>query len=104
MEYFSDENFKNKVEDSQGIILVDFYADWCRACKEMSEILEQIEKKYPQIKVGMLNTVEDKQTVKKYEIISLPTLIFFKNGMEQKRKMGVLEKEEIEKTLLEVLK
>lgn len=104
MERLSDENFREKVEGSKGIMLVDFYADWCGACKGVPRVLEKIERKYPQVKIGMLDTVENKETSRIYWIMSLPTLVFFQDGVEVKRKMGVLEKEEIEEVLEKELK
>lgn len=103
MKNITDSDFKEKVEDGTGIMIVDFYADWCGACKEMSKVLEQIEQKYPQVKIYMLDTVENKKTAREYWIMSLPTIVFFQNGTEVKRRMGVLEKEEIETVLMELI-
>lgn len=101
MEQFSNANLKEKVENSHGIVLVVFYAGWCGACGKMLEILEQIEDRYPQISMGVLDTVINKQAVRKYHIISLPTLIFFRDGVEVKRMIGVKEKDDVEKEILE---
>lgn len=99
MECFTDENFMEKVKDSKGIVIVDFYAEWCAPCKSMFCLLEKIDRKYPQIKTGVLDSKENSQAVREYEIMSLPTLIFFQNGVEVKRMMGVPEKEAVEEVL-----
>lgn len=89
------ENFEKEVLHSDKTVLVDFYADWCGPCKMMSPILEQIAEEKSEIIVGKVNIDENQNLAMDYDIMSIPTIIIFKNGSIYKDFVGVTAKEEI---------
>ena len=88
-------NFREDVLNSEKITIVDFYADWCGPCKMMSPIIDKIAEENKEVKVGKLNVDEAQDIAIKYNVMSIPTIIIFKNGMEFKRFVGVTSKSEI---------
>lgn len=97
---FNQENFKKQILEADRPVLVDFYAEWCPPCRVLSPILEEIMEKYQdKIKIAKLNIDEGRALALEYNIMSVPTLIIFRNGKEIKRIVGLLAKEELEKVL-----
>lgn len=77
----TDNNFEEEVLKSAGIVLVDFWAPWCGPCQMMGPIIEEVAKEFEgKIKVYKLNVDENPKTASDYEILSIPTLKFFKEG------------------------
>ena len=91
----NEKDFEKKI--SKELLLVDFYADWCGPCKAMMPILEEL-KETPILKV---NVDEYSDLASSYGIMSIPTLILFKNGKEIDKKVGLINKSELEKWLKE---
>lgn len=90
------ENFEKEVLNSEKPILVDFFADWCGPCKMMAPIVEELATELEgKAKVGKLNVDENSDIAIEYNVMSIPTLIVFKNGKEEKRLVGVRNKEEL---------
>ena len=78
---FTDQNFEEEVEKSKLPVLVDFWAVWCGPCQMMGPIIEELAKKFDgKMKIGKLNVDENPETAKKYEVLGIPSLKFFKNG------------------------
>ena len=91
-----DDNFKTEVLENQGPVLVDFYADWCMPCKMLGPVIEKSAEKYDgKIKVCKVNVDEAPQTASTYQIMSIPTLAFFKNGKLENKSMGALTEEKL---------
>lgn len=82
------EEFINSI--SSGTILVDFYADWCGPCKMLAPILEQFAKEAENVEVLKVNVDQVSDVAKDYGIMSIPTLILFKNGEEKDKQVGVM--------------
>jgi thioredoxin 1 len=82
MEYkFTQDNFDTEVLKSDIPVLVDFYADWCGPCKMMMPVVEKMAEKYDgKIKVGKINSDEESALAAKYNIMSIPSFLMFKNG------------------------
>ena len=92
------ENFKEEVEEAEVPVLVDFWASWCRPCKMMEPVVEQISKDMGEsIKVCKINIDEQPELAQKYNVMSIPTFVLFKEGQEQKRMVGAMPKEELTK-------
>ena len=83
-------NFEQSIK-SHKVILVDFWAEWCRPCKMFSPILDEISKEYS-LWIGKINADENKEKAAEYDIVSLPTTIVFENGKEVKRILGAKAK------------
>lgn len=90
------ENFEKEVLNSNEPVLVDFYADWCGPCKMMLPIIEELANELQgKGKVGKINVDENQDLALKYDVMSIPTLIIFKDGKEIKRFVGVRDKNEL---------
>lgn len=93
---FNLENFKKDVLDSEKPVLVDFYADWCGPCNMMAPIIEELASDLQgKARVGKINVDENQDLAMEYNVMSIPTLIIFKEGKEVKRIVGVRSKEEL---------
>ena len=92
---FTTENFSTEVLASDKVVLVDFYADWCGPCRMVAPVVEQI------AEVGKLNVDENEEIAVRYGVMSIPTLIAFKNGEVAGKLVGVQPKEVIERLIQE---
>lgn len=90
----SKENFEEEVLKSSKTTIIDFYADWCGPCKMMSPIIDNIAED-DNLKVGKVNVDDDQELAIKYDIMSIPTVLIFKNGELVNRFIGVHDKNEI---------
>ncbi len=89
----TDENFDQEVLQSPIPVLIDFWAVWCGPCRILSPIVEEIAGEYEgKIKVGKLNVDESPEIARKYDVISIPTLILYKNGQIVSHMVGVQPK------------
>ena len=86
-------NFEQTV--SQGVALVDFYADWCGPCRMLATVIEEIAEERTDITVGKLNISDHPEIAANFGVVSIPTLILFKDGVEQKRIVGARPKKAI---------
>ena len=86
------ENFEAEVIKSDIPALVDFWASWCGPCRMLSPIVDQIAEERTDIKVCKVNVDEQEELAMRYGIMSIPTLIVFKNGEIVKKTMGVQPK------------
>ena len=99
---FTTENFSTEVLASDKVVLVDFYADWCGPCRMVAPIVEQIAEEYAdRAVVGKLNVDENEEIAVRYGVMSIPTLIAFKNGEVAGKLVGVQPKEVIERLIQE---
>lgn len=90
------ENFESEVLNANETVLVDFYADWCGPCKMMAPVIEKLaEELQEKAKVGKINVDESTDIATQYDVMSIPTIIIFKNGKEVKRFIGVRDKQEL---------
>lgn len=94
--HLSDTNFKKEVLESQLPVLVDFWAPWCGPCKMIAPIVEDLSKELSKrIKIGKINIDENPKVATAYGIMSIPTLVFFKNGKVTWQFVGALPKSEL---------
>ncbi len=98
MEYkFTESNFEQEVLKAELPVLVDFYADWCGPCKMMSPNIERLAREYDgKIKVGKVNVDENGNLAGSYGVMSIPTIILFKDGKEAARNIGYVDFSELE--------
>lgn len=91
------DNFQAEVIESQVPVLVDYWAEWCGPCRMIGPLVEKIAEEYQgKIKVGKLNVDENPDIAAKYGIISIPTLMVFKNGEIVNQQAGAGSKAHIE--------
>jgi len=98
---FTDQNFEQEVLNSQKPVLVDFWAPWCGPCQMMGPIIEELaEELEGKVVVGKLNVDENPQMAQKYGVMSIPTLLIFKDGRVVEQFVGVQPKEVLKQVLL----
>jgi len=90
MEQLTNLNFKEKISD--GYVLVDFYATWCGPCKMMHPVLEEVSNERSNVKIMQIDVDKAEEVAKEYGVMSIPTLILFKNGIEVAKKIGFIPK------------
>ena len=93
------ENFETEVLKAAKPVLVDFWATWCGPCKMIGPVIEEIANEHPEIKVCKINVDEEGELSIKYGVMSIPTLMIFKNGEIAQTAIGYRPKEEIEELL-----
>ncbi|MGI6722676.1 MAG: thioredoxin [Anaerovoracaceae bacterium] len=92
-------NFEKEVLQSEKPVLVDFWAPWCGPCKMVGPVLEEISGEREDIRVGKINVDEQQELAAKFGVMSIPTLIVFKNGEIAGKSVGARPKEDILKLL-----
>ena len=90
------DHFEQEVLQTKGIVMVDFWAAWCGPCKMLSPIVDQIAEEHPEIKVCKVNIDEEPSLAIDYKVMSIPTLLVFKNGEKINMSIGVQSKSDIE--------
>jgi thioredoxin 1 len=88
----TDANFQAEVLESDQPTLVDFWAPWCGPCRVVAPVLEEIGQERPDLKIVKLNTDENQQTAAAFEVLSIPTLILFRNGQVAHKVIGAYPK------------
>lgn len=88
---FTDENFSTEAND--GLVLVDFWAPWCMPCRVVGPVIEELADEYAgSVKVGKLNVDDNLQTAQSFRVMSIPTVILFKDGQPVEQVVGVARK------------
>ena len=93
------ENFQAEITKSDKPVLVDFWAVWCGPYQMMAPILHELEAEMPDVQIGKVNVDEQMDLARQFRVVSIPTLIIFKNGQEVQRMVGVTSKEELKDAL-----
>ena len=94
--HLTDDTFETEVINSDGPVLVDYWADWCGPCKMIAPILDEIADEYAErVKIAKLNIDENPATPPKYGIRGIPTLMLFKGGNVEATKVGAVSKSQL---------
>lgn len=88
----TDASFGTDVEGHAGTFVLDFWAPWCGPCRMMEPVLKELAGELTDITIGQLNVDENPQTAMRFEVMSIPTFIVFKNGQVAKRITGAMAK------------
>ena len=92
----SDSTFQDDISSQSNLVLVDFWAEWCGPCKQISPILEEIANEKDNLNILKLNIDENPATPQKYNVRGIPTLMLFKDGKLIDTKIGSLPKSSLE--------
>jgi thioredoxin 1 len=95
----TDSNFQAEVLESEQPVLVDFWAPWCGPCRVVGPILEEIAAERDDLRIVKLNVDENQQTAANFQVLSIPTMILFKNGQVAKKVIGAYPKKRLESEL-----
>ncbi len=94
--HVTDSNFEDEVVNTEGPVLVDYWADWCGPCKMIAPILDEVAQEYDgKLKIAKLNIDENPGTPPKYGIRGIPTLMLFKGGNVEATKVGAVSKSQL---------
>jgi thioredoxin 1 len=100
----TDANFSTEIESGQGLSIVDFWAAWCGPCRMVAPIMEQLAGEYSgRLKVAKLDVDANQQTAMRYNIRSIPSILFFKDGKHVDTVVGAVPKAMLERNIAEHL-
>jgi len=103
--HLKDADFDKQVIEAKGVALVDFWAEWCMPCKMLAPAVEAVARDYAGKAIfAKVEVDEAGETASRFNVMNIPTLIFFKDGKEASRAVGVVSKEEISRRLDALLK
>ncbi|MBW3611083.1 MAG: thioredoxin [Actinobacteria bacterium] len=100
----SDANFDEEIGSATEPVIVDFWAEWCGPCKKIGPILEQLAEDHAgKVRVAKLNVDENPETGRRFQVMSIPTLVVFQDGQPKARVVGAKSKSDLEAELAEFL-
>lgn len=103
MQNVAKDNFEEEILNSDIPVLLEFYSDSCMPCKQLSPILAELEEESQGLKIRKINVAFAAETVGKYGVMSVPTIIFFKGGQEVTRIRGLVKKADLQEVIKEVM-
>ncbi len=97
------EEYNNEIINSEKLVLIDFFAEWCGPCKMLAPVIEQVAGEHTDIEVVKVNVDEVPELAQMYSVASIPTLVFLKNGELVKEHVGFANKAEISNMIAECM-
>lgn len=97
MKIIKTEEFASVIQS--GLVLVDFYADWCGPCKMLGPVLEQIQQEQPEITIVKVNVDEEEALAMQFQVMSIPLVIVFKDGKQVDQMLGYHSKDQVEEMI-----
>jgi len=102
--HFTDSNFRKEVIESSQLAVVDFWAAWCGPCKMIAPVIDELAKEYAgKAKIGKVDVDSNPKTATEYAVMSIPTIIFFKDGKVLNQIVGAVSKPELKRNIEENL-
>lgn len=101
--HIDNNQINSEVLNNDKLVIIDFFATWCVPCQMLTPILSEVDKEVSEVEIFKVNVDENQETAIRYNITSVPTLIFIKDGSEVERQVGLIEKEEL-KAIIDNLK
>lgn len=93
--HLTEENFNKEVLEAEETVLVDFWAPWCGPCRMVLPIIEELADSLTDVKIGKINVDEEMELAGRYRVMTIPTLMVFKNGQPVETSIGAKSKAEI---------
>lgn len=101
----SSATWESEVIKARGLVMVDFWADWCAPCRMIAPTVEELAKEYAgSVKFAKLNTDENPEIASEYKIMGIPTLMFFRDGRKIEQIVGVIPKKQLKAVIDSLLK
>lgn len=102
--HIENEQILSEVINSEKLVIVDFFAEWCGPCQMLAPILKNLEQKYTDsVAIYKVDVDESQTAAMRYGVTAMPTLIFFKDNQEVERQVGYLNEENLEKIIKELI-
>jgi thioredoxin 1 len=102
--HVNDENFTAEVEQGSGLVIVDFWAEWCGPCRAIAPILEQLSTSYEgRMRVAKVDVDQNQKTTMRFNVRSIPALLFFKDGKHVDTVVGAVPKAYLDRKIQEHL-
>ena len=102
MKELTAQNFDTEIQNTSGITIVDFWADWCGPCRMIAPILEEVDREVADVTVMKVNVDKEPALADRFGINAIPTLIFFKNGQLAKQKTGLYPRDALDLIIKEI--
>jgi len=99
MKTLTTEDIADTLRGMSDYVLLDFWAQWCGPCRALGETLQGLENTFPNIHFYKINVDENKELAREYNVMSIPTLVILKNGVEIQRIIGAKAKDELSRDL-----
>ncbi|MDH3298847.1 MAG: thioredoxin [Gemmatimonadota bacterium] len=96
----TDDSFEKEIEQGEGLAVVDFWAEWCGPCRAVGPMIESLADEYAgQVKVGKLDVDSNRRTTERYNVRSIPSILYFKDGELVETVVGVRPKHQLEELI-----
>jgi thioredoxin 1 len=100
----TESEFNEIVHNGHKLVVVDFFAEWCMPCLMMAPIIDELAEKLKEVKFVKIDVDDNQEIAGKYEVRSIPTMIFFKEGKEVDKTVGGMDQEALEEKIQNLLK